>query len=188
MTAPLEPGAAAPVLTFTDITGRHGHSDDYAGWFIVYSIADRNSAGALMQWRERAHRTLVARYRDLAIAHISIADLTAVPGVLRGVVRPVLRTINRQATQRMTEALQAAATADARQTYVLVPDWTGDHLAAFGLAEAAEAHCWIVSGGRIAAHLRGGSRDVEPQFVATFDRLCAAQRPAMDLVPPGVGR
>jgi hypothetical protein len=167
MATRLEPGGLAPALRFTDLDGVDGHTDDHAGRFIVYSFADRGSARDLMAWRERAHLTLAQKYRDLEVVHINFADLTAVPRALGGLVRPVLRAVHSHAMRRLA--------ADPRQTYILVPDWTGEYLAAFGLDHAATFHCWVASLGKLVCHIGASTRDPERHLVEAFDRLYAAR-------------
>ena len=171
---PLTVGDAAPSFAFTDLYGVRGHIADLEGWVVVYTAADRDSSGKLMDWQREVGLDLVRRFPHLKIAYVNIADVSMVPSMMRGVVEPVLRHISAGAQKELAANLAArgvVAGADAFRLY-LVPDWSGEHLAALRVADASSFRVWVASQGRIAGVWTDGrDGEMSTQFTRVFERL-----------------
>jgi hypothetical protein len=97
-------GSGATVISFDfeDLHGKKASTSMYDEWVVIYTIADRGSSDRLMAWQEEANLVITRKYPDLKIARVNIADVAAVPRLMRGIVEPILRHIDRRATERLT--------------------------------------------------------------------------------------
>ncbi len=151
LAASFQIGATAPTIGFEDIHGNKGSSAAFADRVIIYTFADRDSSDALMAWQEGANLEIALRFPALKLAYLNFADVSGVPGFLRYVVEPILAGINERATRKLEKQFQDAKLPldPAQRKFHLIADWKGAYLKTFGLEDAAEWRCWVVSGGRV---------------------------------------
>jgi hypothetical protein len=172
-------GSDATVIPFDfeDLHGHKGHTSQYQDWVVIYTIADRGSSDRLMAWQEEANLMLTRKYPDLKIARINIADVAAVPRLMRGVVEPILRHIDKRATARLqTQFAEEELRIDAeRMHFYLVPDWTGAHLKHFGIDSAAQYKCWVAVGHQVMGTCHE-SPEAKEKFLRAVDAAVEAMR------------
>jgi len=175
--APLAEGDAAPHLSFRDIDGRQGSSEEYQTRIIVYSFADRNSNKELTAWVEKAGLEVARRHPEFKIAYINFADVSAVPRLFRHVVEPILRHINEKTNKKSRDFYQRQGVNQdpERFAFHLIPDWDGEYLKVFGIKDAALYRCWIVVNDLVVATLDPSIPDIEKRFIEIFDNLAVSR-------------
>lgn len=162
--------AQVVAFDFEDLHGNRGNTAGYDDWVVIYTVADRNSSDRLMAWQEEINLQVAEKYPEVRIARINIADVTAVPRLMRGVVEPILRRIDRRSTAALEEQFSdAGIPLDSERTqFFLVPDWTGEYLAHFGVSSGEQYSCWVAAGSRIMGTCHEAP-DARERFLAAFD-------------------
>ena len=168
---PLAEGDVAPRFAFEDIEGYEGHIDDYRGWVVVYTAAEKDNSEELMEHHRAFTLQIIESLPEARVAYINVANVSMVPRMLHGVVRPILRHISAKADREFDELLQKSGTkVDSTRFRVhLVADWSGDTMAALGINEARPFRTWLACNQRIVGVWEGDS--VAKDFM---ERLIAA--------------
>lgn len=171
-------GDPAPRLSFVDIEGRTGQTQDYFDRIVVYSFADRKSSERLTAWMRRAGVEVLKAHPELRMAYVNFADVQAVPRAFRAVVAPILRHIDRSSQKDLAEAYEAEQIKldPNRIAFHMIPDWDGAFLTRFGLEHAKEYHCWIAAGGRIVAAFDESTPDIHNRYVRAIEGVRKAQK------------
>lgn len=170
---PLAEGDSAPELQLKDIEGYSFSTREYQDTVRIYTFADRNSSGRLMEWLTDANIRIKRSRPSAKLTYVNFADVSIVPRMMRNVVQPVLRTINSRSLHQLQQVYDEAGITEGREDIVfhLIPDWRGDYLKQFGIADASRYCMWIEHGGKIAATLHEPVDDVAERFIACVSKL-----------------
>ena len=167
----LKPGNQAPRLDLQDIDGHSFNTDDYQHSIRIFSFADRNSSGRLMEWLTDANIEIKKTCPSAKLTYINFADVSLVPRMMQKVVNPILRTINSRSLKQLQHVYDEAGINEGREDIVfhLIPDWKGDFLKQFAIKDASNYHVWIERGGVIDTSLHEPTADISERFV---DCIC----------------
>ena len=163
----LNPGDAAPKLKLQDIDGHAFTTDDYRQTVRIFSFADRNSSGRLMEWLTDANIEIKKTAPTAKLTYINFADVSLVPRMMHKVVRPILRTINSRSLKQLQHVYDEAGITTGREDIVfhLIPDWKGEFLKQFAIRDASKYHLWIEHGDKIKTTLHEPTDAIAERFI-----------------------
>lgn len=169
----LKIGDSVPVMEMEDIDGNEICNKDFSERIIVYSFADRNSNKPLQAAIGPAAKKVVKAYPNLKIAYINFADVVIVPSLLKHVVNPILRYINDSNSEEMKKQYEEEGLPwnEKITKFILVPEWEGDHMEAFGMEDAKNWVTFIVYKDKVHAVLDSRTKDYAGDFFKTFKKL-----------------
>lgn len=170
-THPLTVGDPVSGFRFEDIQGQQAATQDYPGWTIIYTFADRKSNKILMEWIVGAGETVAKNHPDRKMAYINFADTKSVPRIFRSIAESMLKNIHVKTLHRIRESYRRAGITDSseRLAFHVVPDWNGTFLESFGIQDASTYWIWMVEDGQVLTALSGADPNVKQKFIRSFD-------------------
>lgn len=137
VTQPLAPGQPAPPFSLQAVaTGRIFSPADYLGRAVLLIFADHNTARSTQAVVERLRRRY-PQFERLAIA--VVIDARIVPRLFRGAVEGLMEKEYRQAAAAIPKGYDPA------DHLILLPDWGGEIIRAYGAAGLGQAvHLFLI--------------------------------------------
>jgi len=174
----LATGDAVPELAFVDIEGQQTSLQSQRDSVLVISFGDRGSSEAMKEWMAEAQLRVMKAHPELPTAYLAFADVSGVPRLMRGMVRPFLRRSHDSANEDLATSQRAAGIEPdpTRWTFRFAADWDGAYLAAFGLEDATDYHCWIAAEGRVVAALDPSTPEIAERYFQAFETIARQRR------------
>lgn len=149
MTQPLAPGHPAPAFSLTAVgSGRAFRPADHAGRPLLLLFVDHHTGRASQSIVETVRR----RYPDHQQLTIAVVvDAHIVPRLLRGVAEGIMEGAYREVSAAMPDGYDAA------DHLILLPDWSGDVVRAYGVGSVSREIALVLIGpeGQVQAHYHG---------------------------------
>jgi peroxiredoxin len=149
VTQPLAPGQPAPTFSLTAVgSGRVFQPADHLGRPLLLLFVDHNTGRASQPIVETLRRRY-ADHRQLAIA--VVVDVRIVPRLLRGMAEGMMESSYREVAAALPDGYDAA------DHLILLPDWSGDVVRAYGVGNVSREIALVFIGpdGQVRAGYHG---------------------------------
>ncbi len=146
----------------------HGHSvslSDFAGRTVVLIFGGKNSAPQIKQ----AAMAIRAAFDPDELPIVGVSDLQAAPRAARIIVKSQLKKAFEEAVRDETEALAAAGKpprADPAKDVIMLLDWKGDAVNAFGLTDVENEAVGVLVDGDRRVLGSGSGEQLGPEILA----------------------
>ena len=160
-----------------DIRGRNVDTSVLRGGIILIGFATQKTSHALIEWQtEVGYDAQVTLKGGKDIFIIVVADASSFPRIIKPIVKMKLKGTYKRANTRLVERFEEHQTKppdDVNDIIHFIPDWTGDIVKAFGIAEDMDIpHIFLIGkDGAIVGHFVLPSKATNQRILATVQQL-----------------
>ena len=164
-------GDRAPEFQFVDIDGKKGHTHSSKDGISILFFVGLDSVERLEEDLAGLDIQIIQAHPNAQISYLNFADLRSVPSLFQDMAGQVMQIMNNRIKADIEENYRTnnVQEAAANTTIQLIPDWSGAHLDAFGLQNADQFSCWIISNGRIIGYLPEGTDNLTEKYLSIID-------------------